>query len=181
MGEEKLKERILLDALQRSDTASADFAVGMTHAFSKHDGEAWVADFLEREDVKRFSNEVISRTLLLMPQSKLIWDHATAFGSEVEHAYWSKINMPGVGKDRETVEFVVEKLLAVGRAIDAATLAAYRGNALPSEIIIKILTEAAGEQLQFHPRLGSTASTPDQCSSEIPRLTAPQIWPSPYP
>jgi hypothetical protein len=34
---------------------------------------------------------------------------------------------------------------------------------------------------QFQRRLGSTDSTADQCSSEIPRLTAPQIWPSPCP
>src|SRR5580692_11554641 len=34
---------------------------------------------------------------------------------------------------------------------------------------------------QFQRCLGSTDSTADQCSSEIPRLTAPQIWSSPCP
>jgi hypothetical protein len=83
-----------------------------------------------------------------MPQTKQIWDYATAFGSEVEQGYWSRINMPGVGNDRATVEFVVGNLLAVNRARDAATLAAYRGSGLPSEIVVRILTEAAREQLR---------------------------------
>src|SRR5580704_6731538 len=34
---------------------------------------------------------------------------------------------------------------------------------------------------QFRRPLGSTDSTADQCSPEIPGLTAPQIWPSPCP
>src|SRR6202041_4152275 len=34
---------------------------------------------------------------------------------------------------------------------------------------------------QFQRCLGSTDSTADHCSSEIPRLTAPQIWSSPCP
>jgi transcriptional regulator with XRE-family HTH domain len=147
-AKDEMKERILFDALQRGDAASANFAAGMTHAFSKRDGETWAATFLERDEVRQLPNELISRTLLLMPQSKQIWDQVTAFGSEVEQAYWSQINMPGVGSDQETVEFVVGKLLAVGRARDAATLAAYRGNGLSSEIVVRILTEAARKQLQ---------------------------------
>jgi transcriptional regulator with XRE-family HTH domain len=148
VGKEELKERMLFDALQRGDAPSANFAAGMTHAFCKRDGEAWAVAFLERDDVRRWSSEVISRTLLLMPQSKQIWEYATSFGSEVEHAYWSKLNMPGVGNDLETIEFVVGKLLAVGRARAAASLAAYRGMGLASEIVLRILTEAAREQTQ---------------------------------
>jgi hypothetical protein len=146
-GREEVKERILFDALRREDSASANFAAGMVHAFCKRDGETWAATFLERGDLRRMPNEVILKTLLRMPQSRQIWDHASGFGSEVEHAYWSRINMPGVGNDRETVEFVVGKLLAVGRAREAASLAAYRGKELPGEIVVKILTEAAREQL----------------------------------
>jgi hypothetical protein len=56
--------------------------------------------------------------------------------------------MPGVGNDRDTVQFVVGKLLTVGRARDAATLAAYRGAGLSSEIVVRILTDAAREQLR---------------------------------
>jgi transcriptional regulator with XRE-family HTH domain len=146
-GKEEMKERIVFDALQRGDSASANFAAGMAHAFCKRDGETWAATFLERDDLRRLPNEVISKTLLLMPQSRQIWERASAFGSEVEHAYWSRINMPGVGNDRETLEFVVGKLMTVGRAREAASLAAYRGKELPSEIVVKILTEAAREPL----------------------------------
>jgi hypothetical protein len=147
-GKEEMKEQILFDALRREDSGSANFAAGMIHGFCRRDGQTWATKFLERDEVSRMPNEVISRTLLRMPPSRTIWDHAAAFGGEVEHAYWSRINMPGVGNDRETVEFVVGKLLAVGRARDAATLAAYRGGGLSSEIVVRILTEAAREQLR---------------------------------
>lgn len=145
-GKEEIKEQILFGALRRTDSARASFVAGMVHAFCKRDGQKWIEIFLARDEIKQLPNETISRTLLLMPPSKQIWDHAAALGSDVEDAYWSKINMPGVGNDRETVEFVVGKLLAVGRAREAATLAAYRGSGLPGKIVVKILTEAAREQ-----------------------------------
>ena len=56
--------------------------------------------------------------------------------------------MPGVGNDLETVEFIIWKLLGVGRAREAASLAAYRGKDLPSAIVVEILTEAAREQVR---------------------------------
>ena len=147
-GKEEMKDRMLFDALRRGDPADANFAAGMIHAFSERDGEAWVEKFLEHDDLKRLPQPLIAKTLQLMPQSKRVWDRAAAFGSEIERAYWSEINMPGVGNDPETVEFVIGKLLAVNRAREAASLAAYRGKELPSAMVVEILTEAAREQLR---------------------------------
>ena len=147
-GDEKIKDQVLFDALKRTDSASGNFAVGMIHGFCKRDGETWPLCFLGRDDVKHLPNDAISRVLLLMPPSTAVWDYAAGLGGEVERAYWSRIGMPGVGNDRETVEFIIGKLLAVGRARDAATLAAYRGKELASEIVAKILSKAAKEQPQ---------------------------------
>jgi hypothetical protein len=84
-------------------------------------------------------------TLLLMPISKRTWERAASFGREIEGLYWSRTGILGITGDTEAAAFALGKLLAAGRARHATHLAAVHAKGLSSELIVKILTQAARE------------------------------------
>jgi len=144
-GRLEWKDQILISALHSSENAKLDLAYGMIGAFCRDKGVVWAVDFLKRRELREWSRDRLSAALLLMPPSQAIWDSIARFGKEVEDEYWSQVGTLRIGNDSVNVHFAIEKLLSAGRAQAAVPLAGRHGGSLPSELLIRVLTQAAQE------------------------------------
>jgi hypothetical protein len=117
----------------------------MIGAFCQEHGITWAIEFLKRPQLLAWPKEKLATVLLLMPADKAIWDVMGRFGREVEDSYWSRIGSLRIGNDPEAVQLATEKLLSAGRALAAMPLAGRHRKSLSSELILRVLSQAASE------------------------------------
>jgi transcriptional regulator with XRE-family HTH domain len=144
-GKAKVKDQILVSALQSTEDANLNLALGMIGEFCHKLGMTWAVDFLKRAELLTWEKDTLVTVLLLMPADKAILEAMSRFGSEVERAYWSRVGSLRIGSDPDTVRWATEKFLSAGRALAAVPLVGRHRNSLTSELILRILLQAAGE------------------------------------
>jgi transcriptional regulator with XRE-family HTH domain len=144
-GRPELKDQILVSAVQSTEEAHLNLALGMIGAFCQEQGIAWAVEFLKRPELLAWEKEKLAIVLLLMPANKAIWDVMVRFGPEVEDSYWSRIASLRIGDDPEAAQLATEKLLSAGRALAAMPLAGRHKKSLSSETLLRVLSQAASE------------------------------------
>jgi hypothetical protein len=143
-GNPELKDQILVSALQSAEDAKLNLAFGMIGEFCQEYGINWAIEFLKRPELLAWPKDKLVVVLLLMPSSKAIWEVMSRFGQEVEDAYWSRIASVRIGEDPDTVRLATEKLLCAGRALEAFPLVGRHRKSLVSELLLRVLSQAAG-------------------------------------
>jgi hypothetical protein len=101
--------------------------------------------------VKNGWGEQASLTILFaMASNRWVWDLARQAGSAVEKAYWEQVSAYIHEPQEGDWTVAAERLMAVGRAAHAVELVGsgvVKAN-VPSELLVKILSEAARQPLQ---------------------------------
>lgn len=150
-GNAEWKDEILLSALQSAEDARLNLAYGMIGEFCRENGIAWAVEFLKRPELLEWSKDKLIVALLLMPAVRAVWNAMALFGKEVEDGYWSRVGSLRIGEDPGAVKFAIEKFLAAGRAHAALPLAGRYRKSLSSELILRVLSQAATEAWPANP------------------------------
>jgi transcriptional regulator with XRE-family HTH domain len=145
VGTLELKDKILISALGSGDDARLNLAYGMIGAFCSKNGVSWAVEFLKRPELLEWPTEKLVVTLLLMPATRAVWDTLARFGTAVEDKYWSQIGSLRIENDPSVVQYAIEKFLGAKRSLAAIPLAGRHGKSLSSELVIRVLTQAARE------------------------------------
>lgn len=142
MGQD-MKRSIVTTALSSKEPSIAALAQSMIATQVSQHGSAWVSTFLTDAVTEQWPNDVVVRLLLALPVTSETWMLATGFGDEIEKDYWTQVPLLGVENDSNSIQIVIDKLIAVGRPRNACELAAYNKAKIPSELIVRLLAEAA--------------------------------------
>lgn len=145
-----------VDDLRQADTviehlagepeqAVRDFTHGVVAALHHRLGRSWSSGLLERARRDKWDESKISAVLLALPTGKETWDIVASFGDGILKDYWEHASIFWNREDTEEMIYGVEQLLKARRAIEAIDLIAGFPQALPSDLIIQILAQAAEE------------------------------------
>ena len=84
----------------------------------------------------------VARFLLLAPIGRLTWDAAASCGTEVERAYWAKVNpICGPNTDQADFDFALDRLLAAGRPRSALSMCCFTIKTMDANRLAEILEQ----------------------------------------
>ena len=136
--------RNVLNKLVEDDAAQIrEFVRGLVAAGSVHYVSTWGESLLSMAKAEHWSEAAIVRVLLALPSDRKIWDSAASFGEEVNKAYWERAEFFLRTESTEDKLYMIEQLIAVGRAAHVVERIAASTDGIPSSRIVDLLTEAA--------------------------------------
>jgi len=108
---------------------------------------AWLESLFKSAIAQHWSEETLLHILKPLSVNHWTWALAQGVGSEFERAYWRQAPKYRIVATEAENHFVVEKLVAVGRASDAVHFIGgqNRVGSIPSELVVKVLLAAASE------------------------------------
>ena len=140
------KEDILIRSLRSDDPREAGIAVGLVLTINEMKGKSWSEALLHRAIAERWAPEEVVRLLVILPSERRLWERICDFGAAVETLYWGRVralllpNSPGAD-----FEFLATKLIANGRAHDAALLLVQGKDIVSSSLLAEALEAAANQ------------------------------------
>lgn len=135
-------ESTLIKALH-ADDKSRGIAHGIIVREAARKGVGWIDALISQARTEKWSQEVTVRMLLSIPHSKRLWDQVGSFGSNVENSYWSQIGIPWIRDEDEAIPFALNKLIDAGQALRAVYFAGRHKEKISSQLLSKVLAEAA--------------------------------------
>ena len=171
-----------IEALKTDGGPHWDFAHGAIVTYFQVRGEAWADRLLDQAIKEKWGDLALERLLLSLPKSEHFMERAAEIGGEVETAYWAKleifqINVPAASRPR-----IVERLLIAKRARETVHYAGQYVADIPSDLLIRVLTEAVsgkptgdgneGTMFEFHVTtiFGKLDNDPSVQEADIARL-----------
>lgn len=146
------RDAILARALRSDNSRERDVAHGMVFTTFQQAKEPWAAELLARAMRDNWGTEALVIILQAMPSRRWTWEQAHAAGEEVETLYWKRAPTLWIEGDVSDTIFALNKLLDVGRARHALALVGRElKQDLPSDLLVKILLQAASEPLENEP------------------------------
>jgi transcriptional regulator with XRE-family HTH domain len=133
-----------LQAALRSDNdRERDVAHGMIVSAFGDRGEPWAAALIARAKGEMWGDTALLTILRALPVRRWTWDQVTQAGPEMEKTYWRLAPVLWMS-DNDDVVFAIRKLIWVGRARHALSLAGRGGKAnLPTELLVEVMQEAS--------------------------------------
>lgn len=134
----------LLEATLRSeDERERDVAHGLIMSAFRDRKETWAAALIARVRDEGWGDTALLTVLRALPQERWTWNQVRSAGEAIETDYWRGTPVFWMDEGGSDVAFAVRKLISVGRARHAVTLAGRGRNVrLPSELLVKVLREA---------------------------------------
>jgi hypothetical protein len=120
-----------------------EFVRGLVVAGNFHYGVTWAESLLSMAKAEHWSEAAVVRLLLALPSDRKIWNSAASFGEEVNRAYWGRAEFFSRTKSTEDKLYVIEQMIAVGRAAHVVERIAGSSDGIPSSKIVDVLMEAA--------------------------------------
>jgi hypothetical protein len=105
-------------------------------------GEEWGNRLLSHAALKKWNDETIATLLLDWPDDMETFRKIASLGESVDRLYWSHRFAWIRNKSHDICTFAVEKLISVGRALDAIGLSDDCSKELESALLLKILDKA---------------------------------------
>lgn len=137
---------VLIEAALRSDNPrERDIAHGLIVSAFRDLKEPWGAALLAKAESGAWGDDALLTALKAFPTERWTWDQAAKAGERIETAYWRSVPVFWMNAS-DHVAFAIARLIAVGRARHALTLAGRDCNAVPSSLLVELLREAAREQ-----------------------------------
>lgn len=140
-----LADAMMLHGLNQGTESGRNLAFGIISTFNQSKGAEWGLSLLERARTERWSDSMIVDVLMSLPRSEAVLRASCNFGSEIERRYWHEAGMRWITAGEESVPWVAEKLIAVGRARDAIHLIGGHLKHVPSAIMLNALRAALKE------------------------------------
>ncbi len=136
---------LLMRAFQSDEKAIVELAVGMTIGIcerTEKNQDKWIASMLKHAKQDEWQESTIIEFLSILKPSEELWVCVDGLGPSVSESYWRTVSPYWVG-DLGDVEFVIHKLLSVGRPHAALTLAGIKPKDVGSELLVQILDAVA--------------------------------------
>ncbi|WP_246174988.1 XRE family transcriptional regulator [Bradyrhizobium paxllaeri] len=139
----------LLEAAIRSDNSrERDVAHGLIAYIFQDRKEPWAAALIARAKEQTWGDTALLTILRALPVEPWTWNQATEAGAEIEESYWRRTPVFWMSED-VNVEFAIRKLISVGRARHALSLAGRDSKVdLPSNLLLEVLHEAARQPFE---------------------------------
>jgi len=139
-------DRILEELVGDDESSSRKFVQGLIAALHHRFGPTWSTAFLDEARRRAWDRIKIVQVLLSLPSEKATWELADSFGTETKSAYWQGASIYWQGDNEEQTFYGINQLLGAQRARAAAHLLMGRSRQnLPSDLIVRVLTQAAEE------------------------------------
>lgn len=147
-----LKGKELEDLLEYSfrsaDSKERDVAHGVTVSAARDMGEDWGRELFAKAVDGAWGDDAILAILRALPAARWTWSLASDAGANIEKEYWRKVPEYWLSDKPEDVEYAIKKLIEVGRARHAVTVASQHGKAtLASSVLIEILRESVRQPI----------------------------------
>ena len=146
------RHEVLLRALLSEGEAGLGLARGMIITRYPLEDSRWAPDLLDEMERIGASKEVILEILLALPQSSGVWLLVQQTGADIETLYWKRVPILWIDRELEDTRFAVNKLIEVGRArhaVDLVGLRLHTGMTFDSDLLGRLLTEAATQPADF--------------------------------
>lgn len=137
------KGTILRQALLSQESAVVNFASSLVAYLVPQESMEWARALLMEPATRDWPTGTVVKLLHALPTGPETWKIANELGEDIETAYWKQLPIIGVDNQPESVELVLNKLLAVHRPKNAAVFAAYNKANIAVDLIIRVLLEAA--------------------------------------
>jgi hypothetical protein len=108
-------------------------------------GPQWTKMVTSASYADKWSPQTIANAFVNYPDSLETFDLVSSLGPNVEREFWQAKRFFYHGEDSETIQRTVEKLMAVGRALDVVELTSQRLAVLGPQEILKILDQCLVE------------------------------------
>ncbi|MGE0760020.1 MAG: hypothetical protein AB7O38_23610, partial [Pirellulaceae bacterium] len=140
----------LIEAAVRSDDAQErDVAHGLIGSAYRDRKESWAATLIAKTQAESWGDTALLTVLRALPIERWTWNQVAKIGGEIETSYWRLTPVLWIGEDNEDSAYAIRKLIAVGRARHAVSLARRGSNVhLPSDLLIALLQEAARQPVE---------------------------------
>jgi transcriptional regulator with XRE-family HTH domain len=135
-----------IEALKTEGDAHWDFAYGGIVGYYEQRGEAWADKVLDQAIKEKWGDLSLERLLLSLPKSEHFIKRASVIGGDVETAYWAKIVIFQISVSASFRPLIVERLLQAKRARATVHFAGQYVADIPSDLLIRVLTEALHDQ-----------------------------------
>lgn len=134
----------LIEAAARSDDAQErNVAHGLIASVSRDRKEPWGAALVGQARRENWGDTALLTVLHALPIERWTWDLAADIGGQIETAYWTRAPVFWM-EDGEDVAYAIRKLIGVGRARHALSLAGRDKKVhLPTALLVEVLQEAA--------------------------------------
>ena len=134
----------VLEGLMGADEPSfKQFVSGLIAKLHERFGAEWSNGLLVKAKNQSWNRAKVVQVLLALPAGKETWDLASSFGVETNSEYWRSANTYWSGDHEEQTILGVEQLIEAGRAREAVRVIAGSRQALPDELIVRMLLKAA--------------------------------------
>ncbi len=115
--------------------------------------EPWAAALITKAENGAWGDEALLAILLALPVQRWTWDQAAQTGGGIEDAYWRQVPVfwmcENMSENSEDISFAIRKLISVGRARPALSLAGHKSKVhLSSDLLIEVLREAARQPFE---------------------------------
>jgi transcriptional regulator with XRE-family HTH domain len=142
--DDSLVDAIIERSLTSHDNRHHRMAHGLVIALIEDRGEPWAAALVARARDGGWGDEALMTILGAMPRRLWTWEQARALGAPLEDEYWRRFTARWIDGADADLEFAVRKLVSVGRARHALSLAGRdRRRALTSATLIDVLEQAS--------------------------------------
>lgn len=113
----------------------------------------WIFDLFEKLKGLGFSNSALTKLLLPLNQTQILWDFIDSTNENIIKEYWKNIYPRFYGITAEEKIFGLNKLIEHKRFLSAISVCSHFSEEIPSEIIIEILQKAGTEKTEEQVRL----------------------------
>ena len=136
------EDAAVLDAMfeRLADTPSlvTGYAIGRIEATDQD----WVIRQIERRKaLQKYSPEACALLYLALPEGAETWSAVSAYGKDVERAYWRRAHGRSRNNKAEDVPMVIEKLLEAQRPAAALEIAGGPQISIPSSLLKRLIQE----------------------------------------
>src|SRR6185437_8523848 len=115
----------------------------IARSLASENGVKWAQSIIAETMLSGSQVEAVVKLLHALPIGSETWKIVARLGESVEGEYWRTLPTHGIGIEPESVEVILNKLVSVGRPRNAAVFATYNKKNVPSDLIVRILSDAA--------------------------------------
>ena len=135
-----LEDAAFMDAIVGAPTLNEGLLVGYALGRVEARAPGWIDSEVQRLHASgRDRPQVVAGLYLGLPENRTTWNRVATYGPDVEKAYWRKARGRSGAASDSDAEIAVAKLLEVGRASVALSLAGAPGVSLPSTALQRLL------------------------------------------
>jgi hypothetical protein len=135
----------LIEAAARSDDAhERDITHGLVISLFRDRKESWGEALTTKAKAEGWGDTALLTILRALPIGRWTWNQVAQLGEELETTYWRLVPVFWISEDSGDVAHAIRKLIRVGRARHALSLAGQDNKInLPTDLLIEVLQEAA--------------------------------------